>query len=90
MVLRRISSSISELGNTENLDTFITTGVWHQRYSRNADPARGYPEANAGLLEVHGTPTMVYQRYTIYYGRGMYYRAWYSGSWSPWRRIQTT
>lgn len=75
-----------------NLDTYVTTGVFHNGSNANALPELNYPIAYAGLLEVHhiGT-TFIYQRYTTYGstgagGRTMFSRAKYSSNpWTAWR-----
>lgn len=91
MALKRISQPITPLDGTEHLDNLTRTGVYHQSLSRNADEARGYPTGMAGLLEVVFPPnaTMVYQRYTVYHSRGMYFRGRYNESWGPWKKILT-
>lgn len=91
MALRKISQPITELGSSEHLDSLTTTGVWSQSLSRNASVENGYPEAQAGLLEVISPSgvLMVYQRYTIYNSRGMYFRGFYGSSWGPWKKVLT-
>lgn len=90
MALRKISEPVKRLWGSEHLDEIVTTGVWHQSLSRNADTSMGYPTGMAGLLEVH-TPTgtgMVYQRYTVYNSGDIYHRGMYNGRWAAWRRVQ--
>ena len=91
VALKRISQPLTELGSSEHLDNLTTTGTYHQAYSRNADTERGYPEANAGLLEVTSPPdvSMIYQRYTVYNSRAMYFRGFYGSSWGPWKKVLT-
>lgn len=91
MVLKRISQPLTNLGSSEHLDNLTTTGVYHQALSRNADVNNGYPEAQAGLLEVFSPPgvQMEYQRYTVYNSRAMYFRGFYGSSWGPWKKVLT-
>lgn len=90
MGLRKISEPIKRLWGSKHLDEIVTTGVWHQPLSRNADTNLGYPVAEAGLLEVHNPAdaTMVYQRYTRYNSGDIYHRGAYNGRWAAWRRVQ--
>ena len=92
MALRKISEPIKRLWDSEHLDEIVTTGVWHQPLSRNADTGRGYPYGAAGLLEVHGPSesSMVYQRYTCYRSGDVYYRGSYNGHWANWKLPQAT
>lgn len=91
MALRLISQPITPLGDEVDLDTITATGVYHQDGNVRARNGANYPEPAAGLLEVHNPAgsAMVYQRYTCYQGRPIYYRGRYNGQWSPWRKIQT-
>lgn len=93
MALRKISGPITSLDGTEHLDNIAQHGVYHQAQNVRATAAQGYPTGLAGLLEVHNPSSagMIYQRYTCYHGRGMYYRGYYAykKTWSPWRRILT-
>ena len=93
VIMGRISdgSSIRQLGNTENLNDFVWTGVWGQNADANTDTARNYPVKNAGLFEVFRVwpdGHMVQQRYTVYSpnppSSGLYWRSFYSGTWYPW------
>lgn len=88
MALKRISHPLTQLGSGEHLDNLTTTGVYYQALSRNADVNNGYPEAEAGLLEVISPPgiSMVYQRYTVYNSRALYFRGFYGSSWGPWKK----
>ncbi|WP_246818702.1 pyocin knob domain-containing protein [Corynebacterium sp. HMSC074C01] len=91
MALKRISQPLTDLGSSEHLDNLTTTGVYHQALSRNTDVNNGYPEAQAGLLEVISPPgvQMVYQRYTVYNSRALYFRGFYGSSWGPWKKVLT-
>lgn len=74
----------------ENLDNVTAQGVYHQSMIVNANTDRGYPEKNAGLLEVHNPDArMVYQRYTCFWSGAMYYRGRYDKKWGEWTRIAT-
>lgn len=70
-----------------DLDTYTTSGVYHQNQTTLADVALNYPAKIAGRLEVtiNDTGTFVYQRYTAYGASGrVYERARYAGTWYPW------
>ena len=91
MARRKISEPITTLGDGVDLDNITATGVYHQQFSSNASLALNYPAGHAGLLEVHTPPVgaMSYQRYTVFGGRGIYYRGRYMGKWSPWSQLST-
>lgn len=86
MALRKIGGPVGVIDGPISLDTFTTTGVWHQ--NRNADAGTSYPIRRAGLLEVHVLGYWVHQRYTTVYG-DMYFRAAGGGNWQPWRKLLT-
>jgi len=82
----------SVLGAGQNLNSYVTSGVWYQNANANATTALNYPEAKAGLLEVFGSASgtlFAWQRYSLY-GSGIpvvYFRNNYSGTWGPWTLI---
>jgi hypothetical protein len=83
-----------ELGNAVDLDTILAAGVYHQGQNTEAAAGTNYPEPFAGMLEVFSTGSFVYQRYTTYPAAGTllqyaksYWRARYTGAWTPWKRV---
>lgn len=95
MVVGRVSAftPVIELGTTENLNDLTDSRTYHQAQNVEADPARNFPEARAGLLEVFnvshvtGIYKYIYQRYTTYNGAEVWTRTFYEPSgWSAWRR----
>ena len=87
MALRKIKSPVEMIDGPLSLDTFTTTGVWHQ--NRNEDAAGdSYPTRTAGLLEVHALGYWTHQRYTTIYG-DVYIRREAGGTWSPWKKLLT-
>lgn len=76
-----------------NLDAL--TGSWFGQYyqtsSSAASTALNYPVSLAGVLEVQQTSVTgsagCVQIYTTYSTLETYKRTYYSGSWSPWRRL---
>lgn len=72
------------IGNAIDLNTYTTTGIWHQNTNANAAAGTNYPIGLAGRLEVYAQGSMIYQTYTAYSTNSVYRRAWYSTSWSPW------
>lgn len=83
-----LGKSIDSLGANVNLNTVTKTGVYHQTLSVNASTDLNYPTGLAGLLEVQNPDgAMVYQRYTVYQSRDVYWRGFYSKSWGEWKRV---
>lgn len=81
---------IGEIPAKKDLDTYTTTGVYHQPTDGNARSGTNYPpDVGAGLLEVFNPDgAMTYQRYTRY---GNNNRVWTRGSykniWSSWKQV---
>lgn len=79
-------SNVDLLQDNVNLNTLMTPGI----YQRSSDAAvagmANTPDNNSGYLEVFGTGTMVYQRWTSYAGGNVYVRRYYNG-WSSWTNI---
>lgn len=86
MALRKIKSPVEMIDGPVSLDSFTTTGVWHQ--NRDADAGAGYPVGRAGLLEVNAFGYWTHQRYTTVYG-DVYIRSAGGGRWNPWRKLLT-
>ena len=90
VVLGRIQDgAVPQLGSSEDLNSFVYAGVWNQPLAANADPARNYPEALAGVLEViRGDPSgdAVHQRFSASDGSVVYWRTyfWQPAAWSAW------
>jgi hypothetical protein len=73
-----------------NLNTYTTTGVYHQNQNSNAQSGINYPIALAGKLEVVNADNgyMIYQNYTSYHASNtQYYRNYYAGQWGNWIRL---
>lgn len=77
------------LGSGVDLDTIVTTGVYHQSSNANALNGTNYPVPYAGLLEVTQMGIMVYQRYWRYGTNLHYSRAQYNGNWTVWQQTWT-
>jgi phage-related tail fiber protein len=73
-----------------DLDTYTTTGWYHQNLTSNAGTGTNYPTQIAGLLSVFADGNMIYQTYRSYAtGGSVYYRTRYNGTWSTWQKIWT-
>ncbi len=72
----------------ENLNNFITAGIYHQSSNGGTSLALNYPATEAGLLEVFlFSGTYIYQRYTTYSASGAHFRVFYAGLWSAWKAM---
>jgi len=80
----------TDIPGSADLNTYITAGFYHQNTVANASSGTNYPEAEAGMLEVTADGLMVYQRYTLYNSGIIYTRAYYNGTWYPWRELADT
>ncbi len=80
---------IAALGNSENLNDIISSGIYTQELSANASTQRNYPKAAAGFLEVIKTlpSEQILQRYTVFDCSGVYIRQRYNGTWGPWKSM---
>lgn len=76
-----------EIPASANLNTYTTTGTFHQSADAGAVGGTNYPEGAAGLLQVvaAGTP-FVYQRY-VTTARRSYWRTRVGGVWTGWVRM---
>lgn len=74
--------------STEDLNTIVTPGFYHQSANANATSARNYPATVAGTLMVLQTAAIV-QVYITYStdGAKIWKRGNYSG-WSSWTRVE--
>ena len=88
------------LGASVNLNAITQPGDYYQGANSNAASGANYPAQVAGYLEVFADPTglnMLWQRYATYrhtalvggdwVGPTVYVRAFYTGTWSPWREL---
>lgn len=77
-----------ELDGT-HLNYRVINGMYHCSNNGNAIIANGFPEEQAGMLEVanRGDDNFVYQRYTTYAHARTWTRAQYAGAWSGWKLI---
>ena len=75
----------ADIGGSVDLNTYTTSGWYHQNTNANASSGTNYPTALAGLLEVFADGLMVYQRYTLYNSGQIYTRSYYNGTWYAWR-----
>jgi hypothetical protein len=73
-------------GASTDLNTYTSSGIYHQSANANAGTGANYPVAYAGMLEVFASSSMVYQRYTLYNGGQIYTRSSYNGTWYGWRQ----
>jgi hypothetical protein len=81
-----------EIGNAVNLDTYVSTGIYHQQANVQAASGTNYPVGEAGMLTVTtGAGTgFIYQTYQAF-GAGnnrIYWRGRYAGGWSAWRQLR--
>lgn len=78
----------ANIGGSANLNAYTATGWYHQNANANAAGGTNYPEPVAGLLSVYAESSMVYQQYQTYDSTpDLYFRSYYSGTWSPWRKV---
>ena len=87
-----IATSPTEIGNTADLNTYTTTGIYIQSNDPEAAAGTNYPAGYAGLLEVYARSdaNFVYQRYTTYQPYNLvYHRSKYLTTWSPWKTISS-
>ena len=92
MALKKIARPITEISGPVDLNTFTTTGVWHQGGYNDARSSKNMPSGLPGLLEVFAASGITYQRFTAYRGGGVYARDYYAyaDEWSSWKRLDTT
>ena len=82
-----ISFTPQDIPTSADLDTYTTTGWYHQSLNVNAAAGSNYPIPYAGMLSVF-TPSgegMVYQSYQVYEDfPQVFFRARYGGQWTAW------
>jgi hypothetical protein len=77
------------LGSGVDLNSITTPGIYHQPTNANAAAGSDYPVAQAGMLEVYASSSMVYQRYTVYATGtpSVYVRTCYNSTWGSWNQV---
>lgn len=86
----RLSGVLAHQGNIPSgadLNTYTTTGIWHQRSNANAASGTNYPVPLAGMLRVYADDVMVYQEYFAHATNATYIRKYYNGVWQPWHQV---
>lgn len=73
-----------------DLNTYTTTGLYHQNLNAQAATGTNYPTALAGMLRVYTIGSFTYQEYMCYSTNSLYRRGWYSNAWSPWYEMLDT
>ena len=74
----------TDIPSAANLDTYLTTGFFHQNSNANAVAGSNYPVSVAGMLTVKTDGNMVYQQYHQYNTGKIWTRGKYNTSWSAW------
>lgn len=86
--LAKILALGSTIPGSVNLNSYTSTGLFHQPSTANAASGSNYPVALAGMLEVIADGSIIYQKYTVYdSSHNVYVRTYYSGSWFTWTRV---
>ena|GEM_PF-2515717 len=75
------------IGSGANLNTYTTTGIWHQNSDAGAASGTNYPVGAAGMLRVYADDVMVYQEYFAYGVNATYIRKYYNGVWQSWHQV---
>lgn len=76
------------LGASQDLNTYTSTGMYHQNSNADAGTGTNYPLAVAGVLTVKADEGFIYQEYQTYKDYGQQYRRqYYNGAWSAWSEI---
>jgi len=82
--------SATELAGGLDLNNYTTAGFYYQTTNADAASSSNYPVANAGSLTVQKSAGVTQQYYTYNDGSPeFYFRAFYNGSWSSWRKAWT-
>ena len=75
------------IGDAENLNNYVTTGIYSQLSDVQAVSGTNYPVGRAGKLEVVNDG-YIYQTYHVYgVFNTIYHRTMYNGTWSEWKEI---
>lgn len=75
------------IGAGADLDSYTSTGIYHQSNNTNAAGGLNYPAPYAGMLQVYAAAAMVYQTYQHYSTGVCWNRTRYNDAWSPWRLV---
>lgn len=82
-----------QLPSGVDLNTYVTSGLFHQSTNAGAVAGQNYPVPTAGLLEVFApSAAFVYQLYTQYRTGNesrSFWRTYYNGIWSGWSESLT-
>ncbi len=82
-----------QLPSGVDLNTYVTSGLFHQSTNAGAAAGQNYPVATAGVLEVFApSAAFVYQFYTQYRTGSdsrAFWRTFYSGIWTGWTESAT-
>lgn len=76
----------TDIPDAANLDTYTTTGLYHQNLNSQALSGTNYPVGVAGMLMVYTSSSMTYQTYQEYANGQQYTRSRYQSTWSPWNK----
>ncbi|MFS1522766.1 pyocin knob domain-containing protein [Microbulbifer sp. 2304DJ12-6] len=83
-------ASAPELGVVD-LNSYQTPGFYFQTANADATNGTNYPAARAGSLVVQASAGVTQQYYTYNFlnsdAPDFYFRGYYSGNWSPWRKV---
>ena len=82
-----LSVKNAAIGTDQDLNGYLTTGLWNQATNANATALLNYPANLAGILQVVTAGTMTYQTYSIYNTGVTYVRTRSGGAWSAWRML---
>ncbi|AVG40001.1 pyocin knob domain-containing protein [Achromobacter insolitus] len=82
-----------QLPSGVDLNTYVTSGLFHQSTNAGAAAGQNYPVATAGVLEVFApSAAFVYQFYTQYRTGNdsrAFWRTFYNGIWTGWTESAT-
>ncbi len=78
----------ADIPSGADLNTYSTTGLYHQNSNAYAESGSNYPLSCAGMLEVVKDGVMIYQKYHLYGELNkLYTRCYYNGVWSQWSKL---
>lgn len=83
---KMLPATAYEIPASQNLNSYTAPGFYYQTANADATNGTNYPSAIAGSLVVqHAAGTT--QQYYGYSANSMYYRGYYSNTWSPWAKV---
>jgi len=89
--LAKILALGATIPGSANLNSYDSTGLYHQPSTTNAGTGSNYPVALAGMLEVIADGSLIYQKYTTYdSAHNIYVRVCDNGTWYSWTRVLDT